>query len=125
MKNIIFLIIQFLLFSFNIEAQTKRNRIWTISDSTGIDFTNSSSTVPFSNNVLQVPYGGAYEYASIADSTGNLLFYTDGRRIWGFNNSLCINSDTFACNNCHNSSFFLPSQTYLRCKYIPDCTYIF
>jgi hypothetical protein len=112
LKHLVFLLSCYCFLFIEIHAQTtnKRNQIWTISDSTGIDFSNSLVPIPFNNNSLQVPFGGTFGYASIADSTGNLLLYTDGRRIWGANNSLCLNGDTFACTHCHNSSFFLPSQ---------------
>jgi hypothetical protein len=109
LKHLVFILscYCFLFIEIHAQSQTKRDRIWVITDSTGIDFTNPQNIVPQNNNVNS---GQVYGTASIADSTGNLLLYSNGRQIWGRNNLLCINNDTLLCNNCHNSSFFLPSQ---------------
>jgi hypothetical protein len=98
-----------LLLSFiSTYSQTKRNRIWTINDSTGIDFTDLQNVVPANTHVLK---NRVYGTASIADSSGNLLMYSNGTNFWGRNNFLCLNSDSnYSCLWCKNSSFFIPSQ---------------
>ncbi len=59
-----------LLFYNNATAQD-RNSIWVFGDSAGIDFSNVANPVPFLSNC-----NSDGSSASIADSAGNLLFYT-------------------------------------------------
>ena len=110
MKHLVFILSCYCFFFIELQAQTqtKRNRIWTINDSTGIDFTDLQNIVPFNSNVIS---GRRYGTASIADSSGNLLLYSNGTNVFGRDNLLCLNSDSnYSCGGCLNGSFFLPSQ---------------
>mgnify|MGYP003649573562 CR=1 FL=1 len=77
MKKIFIFI--FLITSTFINAQ-KEAAIWYFGEKAGLDF-NSGSPVVLSNGELTTNEG----CASIADSNGNLLFYTDGSTIWNRN----------------------------------------
>jgi|AntAceMinimDraft_17_1070374.scaffolds.fasta_scaffold24967_2 gliding motility-associated-like protein len=71
-----FLIIICVFFNINIFAQKERN-IWYFCDSSGIDF-NSVIPYPLADGNLSSEEG----CATISDSAGNLLFYTNGITVW-------------------------------------------
>ena len=60
----------FLIISLSIFAQD-RNNVWCFGDSAGIDFTNLNNPVPIISGM-----DGRGSCASIADTNGNLLFYS-------------------------------------------------
>ncbi len=71
-------IISFLLLS-SAFAQKEAN-VWYFGEYAGIDF-NSGSPVPLMNGSLGTTEG----CSSISDSSGNVLFYTDGGQVWNQN----------------------------------------
>ena len=77
MKNAInlHLIVLLLLFPFLSFGQ-KENNIWAFGGGLGLDFNSPSPTV-ISTNIFS--YEGC---ASICDEKGNLLFYTNGLKVW-------------------------------------------
>ena len=74
-KKIFFSFFAFLL-SCNVYSQNQ-NKIWYFGDYAGLDF-NSGSPVPLLSSALFTNEG----CSSIADNSGNLLFYTDGITVW-------------------------------------------
>lgn len=74
--NRIYLILQILLITVIAFSQNEAN-IWYFGDHAGLDF-NSGYPVPLTNSAMWQAEG----VASISDSQGNLLFYTDGITIW-------------------------------------------
>lgn len=76
MKQLILLPI--LLFATSVFAQyhTNQNKIWAFGKNAGLDF-NSGSPTPISTNI-DLQEGGA----SVSDASGNLLFYTDGKKVY-------------------------------------------
>ena len=71
MKKLTTLLI--ILLSWQILAAQKQANIWYFGEYAGLDF-NSGTPIAITNSVLNIFEGGA----SICDSSGNLLFYTDG-----------------------------------------------
>ena len=61
------------------------NHIWAFGNNAGLDFTNGSP-VTFSTN-MQSREGTA----SVADGSGQLLFYTDGSTVWNRNGNIMLN----------------------------------
>jgi hypothetical protein len=64
------------------------NNNWVFGDSAGLNF---STAIPmsFASNIL------SYEAcASISDFSGNLLFYTNGEKVWDKNNNVMPNGDS-------------------------------
>lgn len=85
MKQFFVLIIFF--FSFvTVFSQINRNKIWYFGEYAGLDF-NFSPPVPLGNSAMSQDEG----CASISDLNGNLLFYTDGRKIWNRNHQVMLN----------------------------------
>lgn len=62
-----------------------QNNIWTYSSGYGLDF-NSGTPVPFT-----VPLRSLGGSATLANSAGSLLFYTQGDTIWNKNNQVMAN----------------------------------
>ena len=87
-----------LLFSINISLAQKQGNIWYFGDSAGINF-NSGIPVAITDGILNSLEAGS----SVADSNGNILFYTgakdnnnnlSGMRIWNSQNNLMLNGDS-------------------------------
>ena len=66
-------------------SQNETN-IWYFGENAGLDF-NSDTPVPLLDGALNTVEG----CATIADTLGNLLFYTDGITVWNRNHSIMLN----------------------------------
>ncbi|MGZ4055048.1 MAG: PKD domain-containing protein [Bacteroidia bacterium] len=78
MKKLLkFLLLARLIFNVGIGHSQNQNKIWYFGDHAGLDF-NSGSPVPLLGSSLFTNEG----CSSIADNSGNLLFYTDGITVW-------------------------------------------
>ncbi|WP_157433461.1 gliding motility-associated C-terminal domain-containing protein [Adhaeribacter aquaticus] len=77
---VIFFFCQFLSFS-----QSKRTNIWAFGYNAGLDF-NQTTPKPFRSAATEIN-----TTASIADESGNLLFYTDGSKVWNANHEVMKN----------------------------------
>ena len=76
-STILFLICSWLaLFTTSVYAQ-KQTNIWYFGLRAGLDF-NASTPAPLENSIMATNEG----CASIADDSGNLLFYTNGVYVW-------------------------------------------
>ncbi len=82
-----------LLFSFNLLFAQKEANIWYFGTKGGIDF-NSGSPVPLLNGQLISQEG----CATICDRNGNLLFYTDGTRVWNKAHTIMPNGNGLGGN---------------------------
>ena len=74
-----------LFFPFNSYSQGKEANIWYFGFRAGIDFNSGSPPIPLLNSQMVTVGSGSTGCASIADSTGQLLFYSDGVTIWNKN----------------------------------------
>ena len=79
------IIIVFYLFNISLFAQKEAN-IWYFGENAGLDF-NSGIPVPLLDGELNTE-GGC---ATISDTNGSLLFYTDGRTVWNKNHQVMLN----------------------------------
>lgn len=94
------------------------NSVWAFSDSLGLDF-----NTPGSPSALQTYLNGVGAGASVADSNGQLLFYTNGNNVWSANGTLMPNATTVL-----NYSFlpqvvqvpYQPGKYYLFAIYMYD-----
>lgn len=80
MKKVFFLLL------VTISTYAQEHNIWYFGTYAGLDF-NSGTPVVIKDGQLQTKEGNA----SIADSTGNLLFYTNGVRVWNKNHEIMEN----------------------------------
>lgn len=95
-------IITFLLFTVGIQAQ--EHNIWYFGAHAGLDF-NGSTPVALTNGQINTVEGTA----SIADSNGDLLFYTDGVTIWNKNHQVMENgNDLMGHQSSTQSAIIIP-----------------
>ena len=90
--------LSFILFS-NISYSQKEENIWYFGNRAGLDF-NSGSPVALTDGVLFTNEGCSV----ISDNTGNLLFYTDGTRVWNKNHRQMPNGLELMGNFSSNQS---------------------
>lgn len=76
----------FFLYLATVFSQINRNKIWYFGEKAGLDF-NFVPPIPLNNSAMNQDEG----CASISDLNGNILFYTDGRKIWNRNHQLMPN----------------------------------
>lgn len=69
-----------------LQAQ-KEGYVWCFGDSAGLDF----NSLPGAPTAIATSVSTMEGVASIADDTGNLLFYTDGRWVWDANHQVMPN----------------------------------
>lgn len=88
MKKLLIIPILFLSLSF-VKAQGFYNNTWCFGDSAMFKYNNGNfdSNIPTAMSAIETS-------ASISDSLGNLLFYTNGIKIWNRNNIQMSNSDS-------------------------------
>lgn len=97
-----FTLTSFLLYSAVAFAQDKSDNIWAFGCRMGLDF-NSGSPVSIPTKMF-IDEGGC---ASVCDkNTGELLFYTDGDRVWDRNHNVMPNGDRLTGLPYHYTSGF-------------------
>ncbi len=84
LRFLLFLILSTIL-TINAYGQ-KQDRIWYFGNHAGLDF-NSTTPTPLSNSVMNAVEG----CTAASDTTGNLLFYTDGKTVWNKNHTVMPN----------------------------------
>lgn len=76
------------------QFHTKQNKVWIFGRNAGINFT-SGTAVPISSDIY-TDEGSA----SVADTAGNLLFYSQGDSVWNRNNEVMPNGAGLAPFSC-------------------------
>lgn len=100
-----------LLFALFQSSAQKQGDIWYFGDGAGIDF-STGSPVTLNNGAtsfIGCPACHAEGTASICDSSGQLLFYTDGNQVWDRNHILLPNGTNLTSNiSATQSSIIIP-----------------
>jgi len=111
--NILLIIIPFFC------SAQKQGNIWYFGDHAGLDF-NSGSPIPLTNGQTYSPDGYPIEgTAVISDSSGALLFYTNGMKIWNKNQQVMPNGDSlFGGYSSTQSALIIPNPGSNRYFYI-------
>ncbi len=87
-------------------ALSKEANVWYFGNSAGLDF-NTSPVSTMGNSPIQ-----ARSTASICDSVGNLLFYTDGVNVWDKNHNVMTNGTGLLGDpNATQSSIIIPQPS--------------
>lgn len=107
--NRIFSFLLLSLLAVSVSAQDyKRTLNWYFGDSAGISFANVPP-IPLSNGSMglgSLTYEGC---ATISDTNGSLLFYTNGRTVWNKNHQVMVNGNPiFGHQSSTQSSIILP-----------------
>ena len=97
MKHYIYIIIV-ILSSINLFSQGQAN-IWYFGENAGLDF-NTCSPISIDNGQLRTIEG----CSSFSDSSGNLLFYSDGTTVWNKNHSVMSGGTGLAGNSSSSQS---------------------
>ena len=95
----------------NIAYNQKYDANWVFGDSAGLKFLDGGVTQPFSSSIHSFESS-----ASISDSLGNILFYSDAISIWNSNNEIMENGTELFSNllsyeentSCTQGSLILP-----------------
>ncbi|MBI2967078.1 MAG: hypothetical protein HYY40_04610, partial [Bacteroidetes bacterium] len=121
MKNLhaLFLLSLFPLFAGAQNPDIKRTYHWYFGEKAGLDF-SSGSPVPIVNSAMTAEEG----CASISDTCGELLFYTDGDTVWNKNNQPMPNgTGLMGCGSSTQSSLIVPQPGNDSIYYIftTDC----
>jgi gliding motility-associated-like protein len=109
-----------ILLSFKASAQKEANN-WFFGRGAGIRFLNDGSVQPLPGSQMNTNEG----CSSISDSSGNLLFYTDGRNVWDRNHVLMPNGDYVAGTGLLGDPSSTQSAIIVPKKNNPDIYYIF
>ena len=113
MKNKYLLILSLLWLFHNGYAQGEAN-IWYFGYNSGLDF-NSGSPVVINNSQQQTVEG----CATISDSSGQLLFYTDGNFVWNKNHEVMSNgSGLLGHPSSTQSAVIIPKPNSISVYYI-------
>lgn len=90
-----FTLLTALIFLFTGESHAQynlpQNNVWIMGDSSGLDFNGSGNPVAISSHHT-ISYMGSG--GSVADSSGNLLFYTNGISVWDAADNIMPNGDS-------------------------------
>ena len=103
-----------LLLFFNVPANAQFGNVWTFGNGFGVDF-NAGFPVHLPANAMNSIEG----CASVCDSSGQLLFYTNGETIWDRNNNVMFNGDSIGGNQSSTqSALILPFPNHHKMYYV-------
>jgi len=106
----IYLFFLLIILNVSIVCAQKQGNIWYFGDHAGLDF-NTGNPVALTNGQTNLTNGiGQGEgTAVICDSSGTLLFYSNGEKIWNRNHQIMMNGDTLLSNfSSTQSSLIVP-----------------
>jgi|CXWL01.1.fsa_nt_gi hypothetical protein len=97
----------------------KQGNIWYFGDHAGVDF-NSGIPIALTNGVTYYPTGSYSEgTTAISDSSGQILFYTGGQKLWNKNHLVMANGDSLLGNfSSTQSSIIVPLPGSSRYFYV-------
>lgn len=95
--------LQFAVCNLQFAIAQKEKNIWYFGHNAGIDF-SSGSPVALTNGAMFTDEAAAV----ISDSTGNLLFYSDGITVWNSQHLLMENGDSLMGNTSTSQSLIVP-----------------
>ncbi len=116
----LYLIIIIIIFSYNLFSQ-KQGNIWYFGDHAGLDFNTSPPTILTDGQTAYIGCPGCHAEgtAVICDSSGTLLFYTDGNRIWNRNHQIMPDGDSLLSTiSSSQSSLIVPKPGSSRYFYV-------
>jgi len=100
-------------------SDIRRTYHWYFGNGAGLDF-SSGTAVPITNSPMTAEEG----CASISDTCGNLLFYTDGDTVWDRNNNVMPNgTGLLGCWSSTQNSLIIPQpgNDSLYYIFLTDC----
>ena len=110
MKKLLLLLT--VLFNTAISYGQKYGNVWQFSDQVGLDFNNCTPVV-ISGGVL-----GFEGCSSIADSNGQLLFYTNSEKVWNRQHSVMSNGNLISMGSTLRQVIIIPKPLSTSLYYI-------
>lgn len=104
-------------------SQGKESNVWYFGWGAGIDFNYGSPPISQTNGQLYSPSGNIYGCASIADSSGQLLFYSDGITIWNKDHLIMQNGNNIGAYSSQGA-IIVPMPTHNNIYYIFNYEYV-
>jgi hypothetical protein len=102
----------------------KQGNIWYFGEGAGLDFNSGTpSTITGGQTATDIGIANQEGCAAISDSSGTLLFYTDGQKIWNKNQQTMSNGDSLMGNKSSTQSAFilpLPQNNHLYYVFTTD-----
>ncbi len=108
-----FLLIVFFTFCFHFSFSQKQTNFWYFGTLAGLDF-SSGSPVVVTNGTINTNEASA----SISDSSGNLLFYTDGVTVYDRNHTQMPNGDSLKGDASTTQMMIVPNPGNANLFYI-------
>jgi gliding motility-associated-like protein len=113
MHNHKFYIAIFLMFSTTVCISQKENNIWYFGDKAGISFNG-----PNVNSLTDGVFSHSEGVSSICDASGNLLFFTNGIKVWDTNRQQMPNGFGLFGNNSSSQILIVPKPDDCDIYYI-------
>jgi len=114
MQNRSLLILSFICLLISSAFAQKQTNIWYFGQNAGLDF-NSGAPVALTDGQLNTAEG----CATICDASGNLLFYTDGIKVWNKNHLIMTNGNgLFGDPSSSQSGMIIPKPGSTTTYYI-------
>ena len=110
----------FFIFTIVIGFSQNQGNIWYFGDHAGLDF-NSGVPVVINNGATYIPASSNYSEgtSTISDPQGNLLFYTNGEKLWNKQHQVMPNGDFLSGNfSSTQSSIIIPLPNSNRFFYV-------
>lgn len=113
-----------IILNVSIVCAQKQGNIWYFGENAGLDF-NNGTPISILGGQTKTDIGIANQEgcATISDSSGILLFYTDGQKIWNKNHQTMANGDSLMGNKSSTQSSFilpLPQNNHLYYVFTTD-----
>lgn len=104
----IYLFFLLIILNVSIVCAQKQGNIWYFGDHAGLNF-NTGNPVALTNGQTILINGIGEGTAVICDSSGSLLFYSNGNKIWNRNQQIMMNGDSLLSNfSSTQSSLIVP-----------------
>lgn len=104
------LIFLLLISTFITSYGQKQGSVWYFGDHAGLDF-NTGNPIAITNGATyDVGIDGSEGTAVISDSSGSLLFYTNGQKIWNKNHQIMPNGDSLLGNVSSTQAALIVAQ---------------
>lgn len=103
-----YILITFILLEITLVYGQKQGNVWYFGNQAGMDF-NSGTPIALTNGQTYLQNGHAEGTSMICDSSGALLFYTNGEKIWNKNHAVMPNGDSiYGSYSSTQSSLIIP-----------------
>jgi len=103
------------IFSFFLSTSFSQTSVWHFGNGGGLKFNSNGTTSPFAGGATVYPTPGNPQHtpegsAVVTDKNGNVIFYTNGKRLWNGSN-VVVSSSLLGGTSSTQSSLIVPIPT--------------